>query len=224
MGIFVLLVFVSIFITVSSLIFFFFFKQNTAYYMRISDWSSYVCSSDLRAGGDILSSCYATVPVRFRSTPPRRRRPGDDKGGQRRTDVSIHASAQEATDPRDGPAPDAGVSIHASAQEATVWPVLAVQRHWFRSTPPRRRRRLLLPSQHDLGLVSIHASAQEATPASHDRQRIPDCFDPRLRAGGDGYGRQFLYFGFGFDPRLSAAGDPHRTTDRTEERRGGKEG
>src|SRR3546814_9080917 len=50
MGIFVLLVFVSIFITVSSLIFFFFFKQNTAYYLRISDWSSDVCSSDLVAG------------------------------------------------------------------------------------------------------------------------------------------------------------------------------
>src|SRR3546814_7241073 len=30
-----------------SLIFFFFFKQKTAYEMRISDWSSDVCSSDL---------------------------------------------------------------------------------------------------------------------------------------------------------------------------------
>src|SRR3546814_10620506 len=67
----------------------------------------------------------------------------------------------------------------------------------------------------DLGLVSIHASAQEATPASHDRQRIPDCFDPRLRAGGDGYGRQFIYFGFGFDPRLRAGGDTNRKTDMT---------
>src|SRR3546814_9394128 len=33
-------------------IFFFFFKQKTAYEMRISDWSSDVCSSDL------------TVPIR----------------------------------------------------------------------------------------------------------------------------------------------------------------
>src|SRR3546814_20576233 len=31
-----------------SLVFFFFFKQKTAYEMRISDWSSDVCSSDLR--------------------------------------------------------------------------------------------------------------------------------------------------------------------------------
>src|SRR3546814_2074061 len=29
------------------MIFFFFFKQKTAYEMRISDWSSDVCSSDL---------------------------------------------------------------------------------------------------------------------------------------------------------------------------------
>src|SRR3546814_2053510 len=29
---------------------FFFFKQKTAYEMRISDWSSDVCSSDLRTG------------------------------------------------------------------------------------------------------------------------------------------------------------------------------
>src|SRR3546814_9521376 len=31
--------------------FFFFFKQKTAYEMRISDWSSDVCSSDLAAQG-----------------------------------------------------------------------------------------------------------------------------------------------------------------------------
>src|SRR3546814_3671075 len=32
-------------------VFFFFFKQKTAYEMRISDWSSDVCSSDLWFGG-----------------------------------------------------------------------------------------------------------------------------------------------------------------------------
>src|SRR3546814_1893316 len=31
---------------------FFFFKQKTAYEMRISDWSSDVCSSDLNLAGD----------------------------------------------------------------------------------------------------------------------------------------------------------------------------
>src|SRR3546814_5610766 len=34
------------------LVIFFFFKQKTAYEMRISDWSSDVCSSDLVAGDD----------------------------------------------------------------------------------------------------------------------------------------------------------------------------
>src|SRR3546814_6762240 len=33
---------------------FFFFKQKTAYEMRISDWSSDVCSSDLRTNRDRL--------------------------------------------------------------------------------------------------------------------------------------------------------------------------
>src|SRR3546814_9656511 len=33
---------------------FVFFKQKTAYEMRISDWSSDVCSSDLNAGVDVL--------------------------------------------------------------------------------------------------------------------------------------------------------------------------
>src|SRR3546814_9554415 len=35
--------------------FFFFFKQKTAYEMRISDWSSDVCSSDLNATGGAIN-------------------------------------------------------------------------------------------------------------------------------------------------------------------------
>src|SRR3546814_12606837 len=35
----------------------FFFKQKTAYEMRISDWSSDVCSSDLRASGLKTAVC-----------------------------------------------------------------------------------------------------------------------------------------------------------------------
>src|SRR3546814_5877182 len=40
-------------ITIDKLFMFFFFKQKTAYEMRISDWSSDVCSSDLEYGGSI---------------------------------------------------------------------------------------------------------------------------------------------------------------------------
>src|SRR3546814_1576298 len=55
---------------VSLCIFVFFFKQKTAYEMRISDWSSDVCSSDLGVKHFIFSSTAATygipesVPVR----------------------------------------------------------------------------------------------------------------------------------------------------------------
>src|SRR3546814_9667070 len=45
---------------------FFFFKQKTAYEMRISDWSSDVCSSDLArmfAGIDLLGRCTGIVGV-----------------------------------------------------------------------------------------------------------------------------------------------------------------
>src|SRR3546814_9011606 len=45
---------------------FFFFKQKTAYEMRISDWSSDVCSSDLRGGG-------VRRQVRSAAFPPFRR-------------------------------------------------------------------------------------------------------------------------------------------------------
>src|SRR3546814_20667705 len=42
---------------------FFFFKQKTAYEMRISDWSSDVCSSDLAGGMEIfLAGLDADVP------------------------------------------------------------------------------------------------------------------------------------------------------------------
>src|SRR3546814_2176835 len=39
---------------------FFFFKQKTAYEMRISDWSSDVCSSDL-GGGAVGRECFAIL-------------------------------------------------------------------------------------------------------------------------------------------------------------------
>src|SRR3546814_7145652 len=44
----------SLFMVLSCLICFFFFKQKTAYEMRISDWSSDVCSSDLPCEPDLL--------------------------------------------------------------------------------------------------------------------------------------------------------------------------
>src|SRR3546814_7963784 len=68
---------------------FFFFKQKTAYEMRISDWSSDVCSSDLCFSNPYIDSwpstalgypfcCAATLPAirrEFRWPRSRRRRP-----------------------------------------------------------------------------------------------------------------------------------------------------
>src|SRR3546814_9548626 len=51
--------------TIHSAEFFFFFKQKTAYEMRISDWSSDVCSSDLRAFSRELSDEINTLSRRL---------------------------------------------------------------------------------------------------------------------------------------------------------------
>src|SRR3546814_5789068 len=45
-------------------LFIFFFKQKTAYEMRISDWSSDVCSSDLARGAGSRSLGRRPVPAR----------------------------------------------------------------------------------------------------------------------------------------------------------------
>src|SRR3546814_8536228 len=49
------------------LLFFFFFKQKTAYEMRISDWSSDVCSSDLlgMTSATTFTSSAPRYPSRF---------------------------------------------------------------------------------------------------------------------------------------------------------------
>src|SRR3546814_9682004 len=62
----------------SSLLFiFFFFKQKTAYEMRISDWSSDVCSSDLLDIGGIMHRLYPVTlhrPGFMKREGPARRR------------------------------------------------------------------------------------------------------------------------------------------------------
>src|SRR3546814_6889369 len=48
---------------------FFFFKQKTAYEMRISDWSSDVCSSDLGLGGQQLHQPLGSAGGALHVTP-----------------------------------------------------------------------------------------------------------------------------------------------------------
>src|SRR3546814_12879217 len=51
---------------------FFFFKQKTAYDMRISDWSSYVCSSDLGPGPRPPATATTSSSTRWRPAAPTR--------------------------------------------------------------------------------------------------------------------------------------------------------
>src|SRR3546814_4551213 len=72
--------------------FFFFFKQKTAYEMRISDWSSDVCSSDLRAILAKSGNELVTMAKRLRSV-------GEDPGSEAlssfRKAMVRHAAIQE---------------------------------------------------------------------------------------------------------------------------------
>src|SRR3546814_1556352 len=54
------------FLTLLRLWIFFFFKQKTAYEMRISDWSSDVCSSDLISVRDFVRLAAAELGVSLR--------------------------------------------------------------------------------------------------------------------------------------------------------------
>src|SRR3546814_4258783 len=64
---------VCVIVGVLAFCFFFFFKQKTAYEMRISDWSSDVCSSDLLAenAAHPCAAPFGSHPP----TPPLRRGP-----------------------------------------------------------------------------------------------------------------------------------------------------
>ena len=122
----------------------------------------------------------------FQSTPPRGRRPAFPFFEAAVRDISIHASAREATahfpvvpsclqlisihaSARE--ATPTGyvvlsvhnISIHASAREATL--IICVIRFFiiFQSTPPRGRRQCSKPGKH----------------------KIVRYFNPRLREGGD---------------------------------------
>src|SRR3546814_14454489 len=69
---------------------FFFFKQKTAYEMRISDWSSDVCSSDLARGmdhrhtvfdGDPLRTVFLHIELRAPQAGKNDRLPGKEQAG-----------------------------------------------------------------------------------------------------------------------------------------------
>src|SRR3546814_8214144 len=95
---------------VKCIVFFFFFKQKTAYEMRISDWSSDVCSSDLhddqrailtrflrRSAGDDIGAQLGDTAARIRHE----RQAGNDArrivgaAGQQRPPDFLFAESEE---------------------------------------------------------------------------------------------------------------------------------
>src|SRR3546814_15628831 len=112
------------------MILFFFFKQKTAYEMRISDWSSDVCSSDLR------QKCVARRISRPRPAPQvgeaivvreeaDAERRGDTKRTEMRDEQSLEAKPARKEQPGEhqphhlfphDPQPDFGAEDHARTQ------------------------------------------------------------------------------------------------------------
>src|SRR3546814_6286220 len=87
---------------------FFFFKQKTAYEMRISDWSSDVCSSDLSFRRSLWNMERSLVTPYLQELVPLRRRFGyGDKEGNR-IQGRHHAAAGGELSGADGEVPLAG--------------------------------------------------------------------------------------------------------------------
>src|SRR3546814_20202842 len=75
----------------------FFFKQKTAYEMRISDWSSDVCSSDLPVKHDVSDPCH--YKARYDGHARRRRGPaflGDQNPIDQKQEAKQKADCQQA--------------------------------------------------------------------------------------------------------------------------------
>src|SRR3546814_5529143 len=75
------------------LLIFFFFKQKTAYEMRISDWSSDVCSSDLCRSGAVGTGAAQSGDERPRRHA-RRRTDHHRGGGGHRVEGAAHRSEE----------------------------------------------------------------------------------------------------------------------------------
>ena len=146
----------------------------------------------LRTGGDGMSLFVLFGMNLFQSTPPHGRRLLTINLWSYSMKVSIHASAREATRQyRRARGRVQTVSIHASAREATpratmdiLYPsCVSIHASAREATNADQSR---LADTH----VSIHASAREATSGKAPKKRSMDCFNPRLRTGGDAMLRQ----------------------------------
>ena len=126
---------------------------------------------------------------RFQSTPPRRRRPGCVFFNSL-LQISIHASAKEATSDEELYEVFGIISIHASAKEATVTVNDGLLLQKFQSTPPRRRRQCD-PPHYDMDTVFQSTPPRRRRLHTWDGHSLLQHFNPRLREGGD---RNILWY------------------------------
>src|SRR3546814_5231223 len=102
--------------------YFFFFKQKTAYEMRISDWSSDVCSSDLRtnsAGRPVRSfRSISHLIIAYPSIRGARRRTADRGAMPRRASSTPSENRSRGSME---PANSAGLSAFSIHRPARTW-------------------------------------------------------------------------------------------------------
>src|SRR3546814_7137800 len=128
---------------------FFFFKQKTAYEMRISDWSSDVCSSDLETYGPPPIRALSSASRAFLDTPP----PGfaehpltAPRGVLLIAREDQRAALEEAE--REGAADGATIRRLDAGQAMALVPVL---------DPGYVAGALLEPDARDMDVAAIHA-------------------------------------------------------------------
>src|SRR3546814_6491353 len=93
---------------------FFFFKQKTAYEMRISDWSSDVCSSDL-----LLEDVVPTSTGSSRATSPNRALSPRPRPGARRRGLVDFSAVFSTSFMRQFPVRAIGRSVRGRSEEHT---------------------------------------------------------------------------------------------------------
>ena len=101
------------------------------------------------------------------------------------SNISIHASAKEATDDFEYFVGDAIISIHASAKEATRMRICSCRLCLYFNPRLREGGDDYLLNSFAALRISIHASAKEATLIHFFIRPLTSYFNPRLREGGD---------------------------------------
>src|SRR3546814_815436 len=157
-------------------IIFFFFKQKTAYELRISDWSSDVCSSDLPASAP-RATRPAPAPRRRRTT----RRPARDRRASSRPARRRPRNPATAADTAPMPA---GARAPPAPRRASARPAPAFRSYRSpRSSPPRPSEIRRFPPPPPPPPPPHHDAARETQPQQQIRRPCQRAPAPQQRLG-----------------------------------------